>query len=253
MLARTFARSSPEEAQERCQECMQRHISLCTQLKEGVPAELRSLATMGTFPAHVTIFEQESELDRVYVIIDGMVKLYRDLIDGNRQITGFLGPGDILGGIKRSQGAHCTAETITEVAICVFPRKEFERLMQLHPSLCFMLLFAATDEIEAQNEHLILLGRKRASERLATFLLMMDDRWEHHASGGVVHLPMSRSDIADYLGLTIETVSRVFAKFREESLIYLPEPHVVHLKNLAALYDLSGMEEQPVPRTAFGL
>ena len=252
MLARPFAPSGPEEARKRCQQCVERHISLCTKLKEGVAGEVRSLATMGTFPAHVTVFEQESKLDRIYIIIDGMVKLYRDLIDGNRQITGFLGPGDILGGIKRSQGGHCTAETITEVAVCFFLRKEFERLMRLHPSLCFMLLFAATDEIEVQTGHLILLGRRRASERLATFLLMMSHRWEHHTTDGVVHLPMSRSDIADYLGLTIETVSRMFAKFREEGLIYLPEPHVVHLKNLAALYHLSGMEDFPMPRATIG-
>lgn len=208
---------------------------------------------MGVFQPRTTIFEQEYELDHVFVIVDGMVKLFRDLADGTRQITGFLGPGDILGGIKRSQGAHCTAESITEVSVCVFPRKDFEHLMQTHPSLCFMLLFAATDEIEAQNDHLILLGRKRASERLATFLLMMNHRWEHHQTDGVVHLPMSRSDIADYLGLTIETVSRVFARFRDEGMIHLPEPHVVHLKNLAALYDLSGMEDAPMSRTAIGL
>jgi CRP/FNR family transcriptional regulator len=130
------------------------------------------------------VFEQDSPLDYVFLITGGMVKLFRLLADGGRQVTGFLGPGDLLGGIKRSAGAYCTAQAIVDVTACVFPRAGFLRLLQEYPDLCFSLLITATDEIEAHNDHIILLGHRRVPQRLAAFLLVLGHRWKTNGADG---------------------------------------------------------------------
>jgi CRP/FNR family transcriptional regulator len=200
------------------------------------------------------LFEQDARLERVFFILKGMVKLYRLLPDGQRQITGFLGRGDVLGGIKRQAGAHCTAEAITDVRVCAFNRTEFLRFLQDHVDLCFRLLITATDEIEAQQDHITLLGRRRVGERLAAFLLVSNHRWP--LNGGInpaVSLPMTRAEIADHLGQTVESVSRAFKQLKTLGYIDLPKPNLVILKNVPALYGLAGFDEMPAQHIALGL
>jgi CRP/FNR family transcriptional regulator len=200
------------------------------------------------------IFKQGDELAYVYVLTQGLVRLYHLTVDAQRQITGFLGPGDILGGIKRSAETYCTAETITDVEACGFDRKGFIEFVHDHPDLCLNLLVAATDEIEAQYVHSILLARKQATRRLAAFLLIMARRWQSPGEDArTVRIPMGRADIADHLGLTIETVSRVFGQFKRQGLTELRGPKTVILKNMPALYDLAGFEDFPERHMAMGL
>jgi CRP/FNR family transcriptional regulator len=117
------------------------------------------------------------------------------------------------------------------------------------------LLAVATDEIEAQYEHSILLARRQAKERIAAFLLMMQGRWQYgHEPRDVIHLPMSRSDVADYLGLTGETVSRVLNRFKQDRIISFRGPKTVVLKNIAALDEIAAMDQHPSsPRMSIGL
>ncbi len=203
---------------------------------------------------HSFLCRQDEELDSVFVITDGMIKLYHLLPDGRRQITGFLGPGDLLGGLKRHAPIHCTAEAITDVTTCAFNRAKFLDALREWPELAFELLINATDEIEAQHDHIILLGRKRPQERLATFLLVLQHRFgSANGDGTEVRIPMQRADIADYLGLTVETVSRTFTRIKALGFIKMVDAHLVVLSNLAALYDLSGFTELPVRSVAIGL
>ncbi|MFQ5775940.1 MAG: Crp/Fnr family transcriptional regulator [Kiloniellaceae bacterium] len=237
-----------------CSHCVVRHISLCSQVDGDSLAELQAMAKRGRFDKGRVVFEQDARLGHVFLITRGLVKLYRDMASGKRQITGFLGPGDLLGGVKRRAGAHCTAETITEIDVCAFERDRFSWFLQCHPGLCFTLLVTAMDEIEAQYDHLILLGRKLAPERLAAFLLMLSTRWKlEHEDRRLVHTIMPRGDMADHLGLTSETISRTFSRFKEEGLIEVPNTRSVILKNIPTLQDLAGFEELPSHRMAIGL
>lgn len=241
-------------AQGDCGNCVARQISICSNVDDSGLAKLRAISSHASFPVGKVIFDQDQRMDRVFIVIKGMIKLYHLLADGQRQITGFLGPGDVLGGIKRHAHSHCAAEAITEVKVCGFERAGLLRLLQEHPDLCLRLLIAATDEIEAQHFHAVLLGRKRASERLAAFILLIGQRWEKDNGGpNVVHLPMSRADIADHLGQTVESVSRGLTQLRTLGYIELPKPSMVILKNIPALYHLSGFEELPEQSVTLGI
>lgn len=237
-----------------CGNCIARHISICSHTDQDGLAELKAISAHSTYHEGRVIFDEEQTIDRVFIVLEGMIKLYHILPDGQRQITGFLGPGDLLGGIRRKATSHCGAEAITAVTLCGFDRARFLQLLQRQPDLCLNLLIAATDEIEAQHDHVTLLGRRRADERLAAFLLILSHRWP---SDGyveeVVTLPMSRADIGDYLGQTIESVSRGLRKLKRLGYIELPKPSLVVLKNIPALCNLAGFEDRPTRSITLGV
>jgi len=157
------------------------------------------------------------------------------LQDGRRQITGFLAPGDFLGLAARQTYAY-SAEAITEADLCRFKVGELETLLEEMPPVRERLYEIANDELAAAQEQMLCLGRKTAKERVASFLISQ----LRHGAGcddgaAEFDLPMSRSDIADYLGLTIETVSRTFTALREEGLIGLPATHHISIPDIATL------------------
>lgn len=237
-----------------CNHCIVRHISLCSRLERKELGALQALTKRSRFDRGQVVFEQGDSLEQVFVITRGLVKLYRDTASGKRQITGFLGPGDLLGGIKRRDGAHCTAETITDVDVCGFQKEPFAAFLTQHPSVCFALLVTAMDEIEAQYEHLTLLGRKLAPERLAAFLLLLSRRWKRgDEDPNLVHTLMLRNDIADHLGVTSETISRTFSRFKENGWIEVVSSKAILLKNVPLLQNLAGFDEMPAHRMAIGL
>lgn len=237
-----------------CGACVAQRISICAHLSGPGMAKLRAMATRTAFAKGAILFEQDRPLESVFVLLSGTVKMYRLLADGQRQITGFLGPGDLLGGIKGQSTTHCTAQAVTEVVSCAFDRAAFLRFLVDHPELCFRLLIMATDEIEAQHGHATLLGRRRVDQRLAAFLLQLSHRWpDGEEPQSTVWLPMSRADIADHLGQTIESLSRAFSHLRGLGYIDTPKPSLVHLRNLPALYDLAGFDELPAQHVSLGL
>jgi CRP/FNR family transcriptional regulator len=228
--------------------------SFSAHLNQSGILKLRDLASALCYPLGSIIFEQADVLHRLFIINKGISRLSHLTNDGRRQIIGFLGPGDLLGGIRRSAGAYCSAEAMTDVEVSAFERDAFDEFLQHHAELCFSLLIVANDEIEAQFDHSVLLARKQASERIAAFLIILAQRWrEPDDDPNVVHIPMPRSDIADHLGLTIETVSRVLTQFKNRGYIELRGPKTAILKNTAALTYLAGIEDEPRPRTAIGL
>jgi len=237
-----------------CRNCKARLVSFCAHLDAEGLERLGALTTSRLYAKGTVIFEQGMVLDHVMVIIEGLVRLYQLLPDGRRQVTGFLGTGDLMGGLKRSDGAHCTAQAITDVIACTVGRKAFLGLLETYPQLAFGLLFTATDEIEAQQDHIVLLGRKTLEERLAAFLLLYSERWQtHEHNGTAIHLPMTRADIADYLGLTVESISRTFTRFRKEGLIEMPSSSEILVRNLPALYAKAGFDEVPRRGAMLGL
>jgi CRP/FNR family transcriptional regulator len=189
------------------------------------------------------LFREGDPADNVYEVLNGMVRLYKLLPDGRRQITGFLGRGNLLG-LAPEGVCVFTAEAITEVTLSCYRRKTFERLIDELPGFARRLLAVASHELNAAQDQMLLLGRKTASEKVASFLLMMADR--PRGKGDGTEIPMTRGDMADYLGLTIETVSRTLTKMRQDGLISIPSPAQIEIVDRARLEVLAAGEGDSV-------
>lgn len=222
-----------------CATCGARPLGVCADLKGS---ELQSMACASLHvkaEAGEALFHEGDPNPFVFNVIDGAVKLYRLLPDGRRQITGFLFQGDFLGLGGRNR-ANFTAEALTPLTACRFRRGDFDQLLDALPALEHRLVAMAGDELMAAQEQIVLLGRKTARERLASFLIKLSARQRDLGGAeGRVHLPMTRLDIADYLGLTIETVSRVLTQFKTSGLIQLLPNNEVALLNEAGLTELA--------------
>jgi CRP/FNR family transcriptional regulator len=204
-----------------CDECTVRGLAVCGSLSDTELPDLAAMASTKRLEPGQTLFHEGDTAQDVYTLTHGILKLYKLMGDGRRQITGFLLPGDFLG-LAYSQVYVYSAEAVAQTTVCRFPRRQFMRLLDRYPALEKDLLGRASSELAAAQDQMLLLGRKTARERLATFLEKVAMR--HDARPGqAVPLPMSRTDIADYLGLTIETVSRTFSALKAERLIALPD------------------------------
>jgi CRP/FNR family nitrogen fixation transcriptional regulator len=161
------------------------------------------------------IFGQAEPADYIYQVIEGAVRSHKLLSDGRRQIGAFHLPGDIFG-LENGDFHRFTAEAIVDTSARLTKRQSLERVAKTDPAMVLILLAMTTDNLQHVENHLFLLGRKSARERVATFLLEMNGRL---TSAGVIALPMNRRDIADYLGLTIETVSRALSVFQQKGYL----------------------------------
>lgn len=187
-----------------------------------------------------TVFAEGDDAESVYEVIRGMVRLYKLLPDGRRQITGFLTAGQLLGLAPEGICVY-SAEAITPVTLCRYKRSSFERLIDEVPGFARRLLTVTSHELNAAQDQMLLLGRKSATEKVASFLLMMAGR-DVDAAHDEVQVPMTRNDIADYLGLTIETVSRTLTRFRQDGLIALPTPARIKILDRDQLDELAAGE-----------
>lgn len=219
----------------RCAQCSVRHKAMCSAIETDRVEVLDRIVTHTQIRPGQTVFEEGDEAKYVYNVSRGHVRLFKLLQDGRRQITGFLAPGDFLGLAARQTYAY-SAEAITDADLCRFKVGELENLLEEMPPVRERLYEIANDELAAAQEQMLCLGRKTAKERVASFLI---SQLRHAADCGdgvaEFELPMSRSDIADYLGLTIETVSRTFTALREEGLIELPSTHRISIPSIATL------------------
>lgn len=222
-----------------CDHCGARPYSFCDVL-EGQEFQRLAAITLGrSHSPRQTIVEEGQTADHLINIVSGTVKLIRSLSDGRVQIVGFLKRGDFLG---IPPGGHYSvgAEAITPVETCTFSRPAFERVLNEFPTLERRLFDLASNDIAAARDHLLLLGRKSARERVATFLNLMAAKAQcGHSAAPSVELPMTRVEIADYLGMTMETVSRTLNAFRTEGLIAMPSPTELTLKRADKLLDIA--------------
>lgn len=223
-----------------CAHCSVRDIAFCSVFDESEMESVQALAGSIELEAGRALFEQGDPLPHVYNVVSGTLRLFRLLADGRRQITGFARPGDFLG-LNVGEETPFSAEAVTEVRLCRFQRRELETLSDRHPKLCHRILDLKNRELSRAQEQLVLLGRKTPMEKVATFLLQeLEASAEPIDSGGqAFDLHMTRSDIADYLGLTIETVSRTFTKLRQSQAIRLPRAERVEVDDLEILEDFS--------------
>ena len=163
-------------------------------------------------------------------ICSGAVKCYKLLPNGRSQITRFAAGGDFLG-ISSFETHDCTAEALTACQAAQIPRKVLETLADADPLLHRQIMQILSSELQSSRRQVLLLGRMHAVERLSTFLIDFAERTGSRDAGDgvVVELPMTRSDIADFLGLTIETVSRVLTKLKRDGLIAMERPTTIRL------------------------
>jgi CRP/FNR family nitrogen fixation transcriptional regulator len=185
-------------------------------------------ATMA-YPRDSEIFGEDEPAEYLYKVVSGNVRTYKILKDGRRQVGGFYSPGDIFG-LEFADEHSLSAEAITDCKVLVVKRAALNALAGRDASVARQL-FALTGRELLRFQDRILLLIKSAQERVATFLLEM----ARHASGNVVELPMSRQDIADYLGLTIETVSRTLSALETAAVIEVATSRRIVLRNRAAL------------------
>ena len=184
------------------------------------------------FARNTEIFGEDDPAEYLYTVRAGAVRGYKLLNDGRRQIEAFYLPGDVFG-MAAGDRHHCSAEAVVTSSIVLVKRSVVEAAAARDPLLARSLWLSAAQHLEQAQEHLLLLGRKNAHERIATFLLEMDRR--RGAAGTPIELPMPRQDIADYLGLTIETVSRMLTDMANTAVIELPSSRRVLLRDTAAL------------------
>ncbi len=204
-----------------CGECSVRQFNVCAPLGA---AELREFAHLGRqirFAPCETVFAQEEITSFFYSLLEGIMRLYKLLPDGRRQVVGFALPGDFLG-MNISGRYNFSADAVGAVAVCRFARPTFARFVETRPHLLHRINEMAIRELSQARNHIVLLGRRSAKEKVAAFLLGWRDRLTRlHGPSAFIDLPMTRQDIADYLGLTIETVSRTFTKLERDGVIKL--------------------------------
>ncbi len=222
-----------------CHACEIRDLTFCAGLDDNEIATLSSIVLRMHFAKRHIIFLEGDAADVVYNVTKGAVRLYKLTPDGRRQITGFLLPGDFLG-LGSREGYAYSAEAITDVELCRFKRDKLENLFDSHRGLERRLFQIANDELAMAQDQMLLLGRKTAKERVASFLLNLSKREELRGGrNGVVYLPMVQEDIADYLGLTFETVSRTISQLKRDGLIRQSSNHEYELLRIEGLQDLS--------------
>ncbi len=223
-----------------CERCAVRAVAVCRVLSGEELRELTAgMRTVELEPGE-PLFHEGDPAHNVFTLTSGHLRLSRLLADGRRQVIGFLVPGDFLGLAFRDTYV-ATAEALDPVALCTFPRVAFERFLERHPHFERELLARARSELAAAQEQMVVLGRKTARERLATFLVQLARR-KNAGTRVLLHLPMGRADIADYLGLTVETVSRTLSAFRREGLVRLEGRSTVHIPDLGRLAAEAALE-----------
>lgn len=205
-----------------CDSCSARTLSVCSSVASEDLVRLGSLAEVVTLTAGAVLTREGDAAPYVFNITSGSLRVYKLLPDGRRQITGFLFAGDFLG-LAIGELYVFSAEAMEPTTVCRFRKGPFRALVESSPPLEHMLLHRTSHELAAAQNQMLLLGRKTAIERMASFLLDLPGHDPARPTApGHVRLPMKRGEIADYLGLTIETVSRVLTRMRTKGIISLP-------------------------------
>ena len=239
-LAPATRRHGAQQDRAPCTACSVRHLTICAALATEELQHLSSIVSHIELAPGQSLFQEGDEASQVYSVTAGTIKIYKLLPDGRCQVTGFLSPGDFLG-LAHDETYAYSAEAVTHSVLCSYPRSRLEKLLQRFPMMEQRLLGMAKHELAVAQEQMLLLGRKTAKERLASFLLTLSRNAARRGQvADPVNLPMSRSDIGDFLGLTTETVSRTFTQLKKAGLIGAEPGNQIRLLDQEALQDLAG-------------
>jgi len=221
-----------------CQKCQARNSALCSAMTGDEIDELFSIAHRVKVDSGSYLLHEEDSARFVYNLSSGVCTLERLASDGRRQIMAFVYPGDFIG-INSGPAYSVSARALDPVTACRWNMKDVAALYKSHPVLEQRVHEIASRVLAATMDQLFVLGRKNAVEKIAYFLLYIDARqrqFDDHGDSFV--LPMTRIDIADYLGITVETVSRAFSRLKRRGLIDLSQAWTVTLKDRKALQNI---------------
>ena len=235
----------------KCQNCAVRAAALCSAVSEEAAAELGRSFHRRRVPAGQIIYGGEQQAKSFAIIVSGIVKLVNAKPDGRQQIVGLQFPADFLG---HPQANHTTilAEAATDLDLCCFSGSHFENLMRDYPEIERILLQRTLDDLDLARDWMFMLGRKTARERVASLLLLIAERMLNPVDGGkkpcesvqsgTFDLPLSRSEMAECLGLRLETVSRQMANLNAARVISASRTRVLCVHDMA---ELRRMSESP--------
>ena len=223
-----------------CSQCNLRELCFSHGMNEE---ELSSMETLVDQPKPLHkndfLYRDGDKTDSIYAVRSGCVKTMTESANGDEQIVGFHLPGELLGMDGFADGIHtCNALALETSSVCALPLDQLENLCHDLPGLQKQMRRIMGKEVNNDHKLLLLLGKMTAEERLASFLLSLSSRMEErHWKGNEFNLSMPRQDIANYLGMAVETVSRLFASFQAEKIIEVDRRHItiVDISRLKAI------------------
>lgn len=230
-----------------CSGCPIRHRAVCSRAEDAELEELNRIKFYKTYDAGQTIALRGEPLSVVATVVAGTATLTRSIEDGRTQLVGLLLPSDFIGRPGRDTLQY-DVTAVSQVTLCCFYRKPFEDLLVRMPHVHDRLLEMALDELDAARDWMLLLGRKTARERIASLIALIVKR-SVRPDGQVlgdatrIELPITRETMANYLGLTIETVSRQITKLRKDGIIELDGKRGIRIPDLGALLAETGDDE----------
>jgi CRP/FNR family transcriptional regulator len=235
----------------RCENCAVRNQAVCGAMDAQQIARLNAIARRRKLAAGQTIMSDQDKAEFFANVVTGTVKLTKTMPDGRQQIVGLLFSPDFLGRAYSRNNPYF-AEAATDVEICCFPHDAFEKLIGEFPDLQSRLFERTLDELDAAREWMLLLGRKTAEEKVSSFLMLLARRSLMIACAEPAspqptsfELPLTRADMADYLGLTIETVSRQLTKLKTRGLIRIENNRLVQVPDTDRLARSAGQDNFP--------
>ena len=196
---------------------------------------LEQIGTRKSFARDEEIYAEGEPAEFWYKVVSGTVRISKLFADGRRHIAEFCFSGECFG-LDEPQKHEFSAEAVTDVILMRYPRRATAQLLDETPHLAHRLCDMALRDLAQAQARMLRLGRMTASERVASFLLELRERRD---AARMIEVPMSRSDIADYLGLTIETVCRVLSAFKRSGAIAMADPHTIELRECSALEAVS--------------
>jgi CRP/FNR family nitrogen fixation transcriptional regulator len=206
-------------------------------IQDEAALALQRIGTKRRYAKNEAVFSEGDEAKHSYKVVTGAIRLCKHLADGRRQIAGFVLPGEYCG-LLHLEEHRFTAEAASELVVIAYPQRQVEALSETMLSMRKRLAGFLAQRLKSMQDHVVMLGRQTAKERVASFLLNLVERSGAHENESA-ELPMSRQDIADYLGLTIETVCRVLSELKRSRILALPGLHEIVLKDTEALQALA--------------
>lgn len=228
-----------------CGDCPIRHRAVCSRCEEPELEALEQVKYYRSFEAGQTVIWSGDKMDFVGSVVSGIASLTQTMEDGRTQMVGLLLPSDFVGRPGRDGAAYDVVAT-TDLVMCCFRKKPFEQIMEDTPHLAQRLLEMTLDDLDAAREWMLVLGRKTAREKIASLLSIIARRSLSLTQNIddvevlVFDLPLTREAMADYLGLTLETVSRQISALKRDGVIILEGKRHVTIPNLTRLLEEAG-------------
>jgi CRP/FNR family transcriptional regulator len=227
-----------------CGNCPIRHRAVCARCEADELLKLEQIKYYRSYQAGQTLIWSGDRMDFVASVVTGIATLTQTMEDGRRQMVGLLLPSDFVGRPGRATAAYDVTAT-TDLVMCCFRKKPFEEMMAATPHIAQRLLEMTLDELDAAREWMLLLGRKTAREKIASFIAIIARReavlLKRNPGGRMrIELPLTREAMADYLGLTLETVSRQVSALKRDGVIELAGKRAIILPDYGRLVEESG-------------